>query len=164
MFRRSSSATVRNFSYARPLFNSTQQQHHHHRLKQHLLPLNNRNVGTGPAGILARERAASPQSPHSSYFSTTSVSRSPALVPPDHLDPKELHIFNKLVTELSPSRLEVRRISDIGPSCSHKAYRTMPFHTTFTTLCNCNCIDTDSLIPHTNFTITPLPLIPFSPT
>ncbi|KAI5838220.1 bola protein [Morchella snyderi] len=111
MFRRSSSATVRNFSYARPLFNSTQQQHHHHRLQQHLLPLNNRNVGTGPAGILAREGAASPQSPHSSYFSTTSASRSPALVPPDHLKPKELHIFNKLVTELSPSKLEVQDVS-----------------------------------------------------
>lgn len=50
----------------------------------------------------------SPQSPR---FST---SRSPALAPPDHLDPKELHIFSKLVTELSPSRLEVCRTSDIG--------------------------------------------------
>jgi len=49
-----------------------------------------------------------PSSPQSPRFST---SRSLALAPPDHLDPKELHIFNKLATKLSPSKLEVRDVS-----------------------------------------------------
>ncbi|KAL0639798.1 hypothetical protein Q9L58_001113 [Maublancomyces gigas] len=91
MSRSTVSKLVTEFCYARPLLNNT------------------RGGGGGATRIATLFPSflhkPSPQSPR---FST---SRSPALAPPDHLDHKELHIFNKLVTELSPSRLEVQDIS-----------------------------------------------------
>jgi hypothetical protein len=76
-------------------------------------------ITTGQAQIQTRSRApkASPITPQTqtrtqtqscSYSSQSADNAADAVEPPDYLNEKELHVFNKIKAELEPVRLEVR--------------------------------------------------------
>jgi len=64
-----------------------------------------RPIATSTSGPVAkiRHKYSGPQ-----CFYSTSAAPPGGVQPPDHLDDKERHIFDKLVAQLEPSRLEVR--------------------------------------------------------
>ena len=64
-----------------------------------------------PANALSSLTATTTHSTYSTTASSSSSPYPPPLEPPDHLDTKELEVFRKLASELSPSRLDVQDVS-----------------------------------------------------